>query len=49
MVAISDMTVGMWCWRRPQYLRQTLASWAHVDGIRDVAAFRIAASAKTAQ
>ena len=28
-------------WRRPQYLRQTLASWAQVDGIQDVAAFRV--------
>ena len=36
---ISDMTVGMWCWRRPQYLRRTLQSWARVDGVHDVAAF----------
>ena len=42
MVAISDMTVGMWCWRRPQYLRRTLASWAQVDGVRDLRAITIA-------
>ena len=36
-----DTAIAMTAWRRPQYLRQTLASWAQVDGIRDVAAFSI--------
>ena len=39
---ISDMTVGMWCWRRPQYLRRTLASWARVDGVHDLRGITIA-------
>ena len=42
IVNISDMTVGMWCWRRPHYLRRTLASWAQVDGVRDLRAITIA-------
>lgn len=42
MIAISDMTVGMWCWRRPQYLRRTLAAWAKVDGVHDLRAITIA-------
>ena len=33
--------IMMTAWRRPQYLRQTLASWAQVDGIKDVAEFRV--------
>jgi hypothetical protein len=41
-VNISDMTVGMWCWRRPQYLRRTLASWARVDGVHDLRQITIA-------
>jgi len=41
-VNISDMTVGMWCWRRPQYLRRTLASWAQVDGVHGLRAITIA-------
>ena len=41
-VNISDMTVGMWCWRRPRYLRRTLASWAQVDGVHDLRAITIA-------
>ena len=39
---ISDMTVGMWAWRRPRYLRRTLASWAQVDGVRDLRSITIA-------
>ena len=38
---MSDIAIAMTAWRRPQYLRQTLASWAQVDGIKDVAEFRI--------
>ena len=39
---LTRTAIMMTAWRRPQYLRKTLASWAAVDGIRDVAAFRIA-------
>ena len=39
---IGDMTVGMWCWRRPRYLRRTLASWAQVDGVHELRAITIA-------
>ena len=42
MIGISDMTVGMWAWRRPRYLRRTLASWAAVDGVDDLRAITIA-------
>ena len=38
---LTRTAIAMTAWRRPQYLRQTLASWAQVDGIRDVAAFSI--------
>ena len=38
---LTRTAIMMTAWRRPQYLRQTLASWAQVDGIRDVAAFRV--------
>lgn len=38
---LARTAIMMTGWRRPQYLRQTLASWAQVDGIRDVAVFRI--------
>ena len=39
---ISDMTAGMWCWRRPRYLRRTLESWAKVDGVHDLRGITIA-------
>ena len=42
MISVSDMTVGMWCWRRPRYLRRTLASWAQVDGVHDLRRITIA-------
>ena len=38
---LTRTAIMMTAWRRPQYLRQTLASWAKVDGVRDVAAFRV--------
>ena len=36
---LARTAIMMTAWRRPQYLRQVLASWAKVDGVRDVAAF----------
>ena len=38
---LTRTAIMMTAWRRPQYLRQTLAAWAKVDGVRDVTAFRI--------
>lgn len=38
---LSRTAIMMTGWRRPQYLRRTLASWARVDGVHDVAAFTI--------
>ena len=38
---LANTAVMMTAWRRPQYLARTLQSWAKVDGIKDVAAFRI--------
>ena len=38
---LANTAIMMTAWRRPQYLRQVLASWAKVDGVRDVAAFRV--------
>ena len=40
-VNLTRTAIMMTAWRRPQYLRQVLASWAKVDGVQDVAAFRV--------
>jgi hypothetical protein len=37
----SDMTVIVMAWRRPYYLRETLASWAAADGIEEIRSFVI--------
>jgi hypothetical protein len=34
-----DMCVIVMAWRRPYYLKQTLASWAAADGIKDIRSF----------
>lgn len=41
MSDFSDIAVIVMAWRRPYYLRETLASWAAADGIRDVRRFII--------
>lgn len=41
-IIIRDMRVGMWCWKRPQYLRRTLKSWAAVDGVHELRSITIA-------
>ena len=38
---LARTAIMMTAYLRPQYLRQVLASWARVDGVRDVAAFSI--------
>ena len=46
---LSRTAIMMTAWRRPQYLRQVLASWAKVDGVRDVAAFVVCLDASGRQ
>ena len=41
MSDFSDMAVIVMAWRRPYYLRETLASWAAADGIKEIRSFVI--------